>query len=1231
MPHPNDDDSITAVALPSPPAPPPSGNDVDFSVDFNDKSRPENCKFAFSVDHLHKLNDAHTLAALRAFGGLEGLAHGLRTDTKAGLGVDEDVLDGIVTATAAIEAAKTRKPPVTEPSGSPSTGPGGLELVAEIFNSEHHAKGYSDRRSTYGESRLPKPRERSLLQLAWLAFNDKLIFLLTASNIVSLALGIYEAVAPGHEGDSGAKLEWIEGVTIAVAILVIVFGQAINDKVRNKKFVKLNEKNQDRSIAVVKSGKTVVISVFDILVGDLVRLEAGDVVPADGILVDGFTVKCDESPLTGESELVEKVPAREAVAKGDGDCFIHSGTRIEHGVGTYLVTAVGTNSIHGRIRMSLRNDVEETPLQHKLGLLAKQIIIIGFVVGSIFFTILLIRWLVRLRYFVGSPREKGESFLDIFMLSVTVVVIGVPEGLSLAVAVALAFATTRMLKDNNLVRLLRSCETMGNATTICSDKTGTLTQNIMTVVSGIVGAQYSFGDDAESRPIDAISTDVKDVLRQSVTLNSTAFEKGGPGSRDFVGSSTETALLRFGRDHFATAPIAEERENSPPVHLFPFNADRKCMATVIKDGPKYRMLVKGAPEVILPHCSEILSKPEEGLETEGLGEETRRGLSSVARGFSDKMLRPIAIAYRDFESWPPITSDAPVKADASRESDTVVDFKQVMRNLGLAGILALRDPLRPEVIESVRKCQDAGVFVRMVTGDAFETARAISTECGIYTAGGIALDGPTFRKLSSSQLDLVLPRLQVLARSSPEDKARLVRHLKKLGETVAVTGDGTNDAYALKAADVGFAMGISGTEVAKEASSIILMDDNFSSIVKALAWGRTVNSAAKKFIQFQFTINITAAFLTIISALIGDVDSAVFAVIHLLWLNLLMDILAAAALATDYPTDDVLERQPEPRNVHIVSPTMWKMILGQAIYQLIVIFSLHYAGDRYFTTSTGGYQHQAFVFNTYIFMQIFNQWNCRRADNRLNIFAGIFRNPWFMLVQLFTLAGQIVIIFKGGEPFQTEPLTGAQWGWTIFFGSLTLPLGAAIRSIPDSFFLSVTRRLKPVVRPVAGLIRRLRGKASRKASVVEDHRRERTEEYFFGDLEDDEERKIRRFRWRWWTRSSKKTKDGVATAIASAGLDLGGQNVAMRFQRQLSQRRIGTGLSGTGEQEKVNNGEMDLARWIELAKNSPGECPYGLEVHPATGKGDPVIMRDVVGGRIPPSQNKEVRRFLGRG
>ncbi|KAK4096296.1 calcium-translocating P-type ATPase [Parathielavia hyrcaniae] len=929
-------------------------------------------KLAFSTADLHKLNEARSLAALRACGGLAGLSYGLGTDAKAGLGLDDS---------------------------------------------------YSDRRKAYGENRLPKPKQRSLLQLAWLAFNDKLIFLLTASNVVSLALGIYEAVTDDGEG-GGGKLEWIEGVTIAVAILVIVFGQAINDKLRTRKFLQLNAKKDDRDVAVVRSGKNTVISVFDVLVGDLVRLEAGDIVPADGVLVDGFGLQCDESPLSGESEAVAKVPACEAEADGDGDsngdCFIMSGTRVVHGVGMYLVTAIGTSSVYGKIQMSLHNDVEETPLQHKLGRLAKYIIVNGFIVGSLFFAILLIRWLVQLRDFVGTPQDKGESFLDIFMLSVTVVVIGVPEGLSLAVAVALAFATTRMLKDNNLVRLLRSCETMGNATTICSDKTGTLTQNVMSVVSGVIGKSSGLGLDKQLRAsppgtaghdgdtkqsessgsitpgtLHALtarfSADVVELLKQSVALNSTAFEKDGPQTTEFIGSSTESALLRFGCDHLAMGPLAHERASTEVVELFPFNSARKWMAALINTGGKHRMLVKGAPEVILAQCSTILSAPEEsGLASEPLTGQLRDDKSSFAHELSSQMLRTVALAYRDFDVWPP--AELTLKRDQADDDDGILaetvtptepgraDFQALFQQLTFAGILAIRDPLRPEVQDSVRKCQDAGVFVRMVTGDAFETARAIAQECGIYTAGGVSLDGPTFRKLTSQQLDLLLPRLQVLARSSPADKERLVRHLKKLGETVAVTGDGTNDAFALKAADVGFAMGISGTEIAKEASSIILMDDNFASIVKALAWGRTVNDAAKKFVQFQFTINITAAILTIISVLVGDVHDSVFAVIQLLWLNLIMDIFAAAALATDTPTSDLLKRRPEPRNAQIINATMWKMILGQSVYQLVVIFSLHYAGQGLLTLESTDVaegvrdvQHATLVFNTYMLMQLFNQ------------------------------------------------------------------------------------------------------------------------------------------------------------------------------------------------------------------------------------------------------------------
>ncbi|TPX12724.1 uncharacterized protein E0L32_000901 [Thyridium curvatum] len=1268
------DDEITAApATAGRPAPEPRAEEK-FEIDFKaDEGSVKDNKFAFNPSHLHKLSEARTVPALRAFGGIAGLANGLRTDTKAGLSLDEDQLDGTVTVDAALSAARSEKPLeiALAPESDSHAHQHRRHSVAEVLHLEPadnaFKQAFCDRRRVFGENRLPKQKQKSLLALAWLAFNDKLIFLLTASATISLALGIYEAVVHGEEG-GGANLEWVESVTIMVAIVVIVSATALNDKHKAYKFEKLNSKKEEKWVTAIRSGKNRNISVFDLMVGDLVRIEAGDVIPTDGILVEGFGVQCDESPVSGESELVDKTPAQDAERSRNsaGDPFIYSGTRVAHGVGSYLVTAVGPNSMYGRIRLSLRSNVEETPLQVKLARLAKYIIINGFVIGTIFFFILFIRWCVRLKNYQGSPQDKGESFLDIFMLAVTVVVIGVPEGLSLAVAVALAFATTRMLKDNNLVRLLRSCETMGNATTICSDKTGTLTQNKMTVVSGVVGHSFKFEelgdlppgpenskDKADEKTVtsataftEALSDEVKEMLKANFTLNSTAFERDGEGTGEFVGSSTETALLKFGKEQLGMGPLAEERENAEVIELFPFNGNRKWMAVIVKRGNGYRMLVKGAAEVVLANCHDTLDDPETGLATKDLSAEMKDNLAGLTQEYASRLLRPIALAYRDLDRWPP---PGPKKTPSKHHQDDITQhfIHLFHHHMTFVGIFGIRDPLRPEVIDSVRECQSAGVFVRMVTGDNFLTAKAIAAECGIYTAGGIALDGPTFRKLTSAQLDLVIPRLQVLARSSPDDKARLVQHLKKLGETVAVTGDGTNDAFALKAADVGFAMGMSGTEIAKEASSIILMDDNFASIVKALAWGRTVNDAAKKFIQFQFTINITAASLTIISTLVGDVNSAVFAVIQLLWLNLIMDIFAAAALATDYPTSAPLKRRPEPRNAPIINATMWKMILGQAIYQLAVVFSLHYAGEGYFlepSAQNPGRQLQTFVFNIYMLMQVFNQTNCRRVDNKFNVFEGAWRNPWFIGVQLVTIAGQIIIVFKGGEAFQTEALTGVQWGWSIFFGFLTLPLGALIRMIPDSFVLTAGRVLSPLGFPVMLVVnwfRKRKAKRSGAETAAALERAEAEEQYYD---EADEERRLRRMQWQWvkaglkkdrrffsrfWRfgRTTKLGNGNIAAGLATAGLEMAGANVVVRFENDRD-KATSRGQLDDGE-ESPQEEELDLVRAIDTSKSSPHDTPYGLEVNTNTSKEDPVIMPEVIQSKLPPSQNPLVWRHLG--
>jgi Ca2+-transporting ATPase len=410
---------------------------------------------------------------------------------------------------------------------------------------------------------------------------------------------------------------------------------------------------------------------------------------------------------------------------------------------------------------------------------------------------------------------------------------------------------------------------MGNATTVCSDKTGTLTENKMSVIAGTVGTTSRFRDKQTSvnakdaaggkltttspttdpdisaeEFVSTLANDTKELIKDSIVLNSTAFESEENGKVIYIGSKTETSLLTFGHDYLGIGSVSEQRANADIVEMVPFDSSRKCMAVVVKlANGRYRMLVKGASEIMIARCTNIIRDPTKGIAETRLTSENMETLQSTISNYASRSLRTIALLYKNYEQWPP--RGAPMQ----KEDPLSVDFNNIFKEMVFLGVVGIQDPLRPGVTEAVRQCQGAGVFVRMVTGDNIMTAKAIASECGIYTAGGIAMEGPVFRKLGKKQLMQIIPRLQVLARSSPEDKKLLVKQLKKQGETVAVTGDGTNDAAALKAADVGFSMGIAGTEVAKEASDIILMDDNFASIVKAISWGRAVNDAVKKFLQ----------------------------------------------------------------------------------------------------------------------------------------------------------------------------------------------------------------------------------------------------------------------------------------------------------------------------------------------------------------------------------------------
>ncbi|PKS05493.1 hypothetical protein jhhlp_008871 [Lomentospora prolificans] len=509
----------------------------------NDGSNP----FAFNPTKLHRLSEARSIAALNAFGGLPGLAAGLRTDLEAGLGSDEDVLDGTVTIDEAVAAGRERRRPQLRHRSHESQNQIGdlLKLGAGSART-----GFSDRIRVFGENILPRRKQKSFFRLAWIAFNDKLIMLLSVSATISLALGIYQSVDPEEEG---SNIEWVDGVTVVVAILVIVFASAATDWQKNHKFEKLNERKEQRDVTVVRSGKPQRVSIHDVLVGDLMRVEAGDIIAVDGVLVQAAGIQINESSITGESELVHKHVVSDQHPTADP--FLLSGTTMSGGYGTYLVTSVGVNSTYGRTLMSLRHDVEETPLQQRLGRLAKQLISIGAIAGAIFFLIIFIRFLIQLKDKDWSPAEKAKEFFQVLILAVTVIVITVPEGLALAVTIALAFATSRMLKDNNLVRLIRSCEIMGNATCICSDKTGTLTKNDMMVVVGTVGLDGQFSDHRRdvqqergtpvptpsegsisgstkdkmalmtSRALtDSLSPAIRQLIKESVALNSTAFE-----------------------------------------------------------------------------------------------------------------------------------------------------------------------------------------------------------------------------------------------------------------------------------------------------------------------------------------------------------------------------------------------------------------------------------------------------------------------------------------------------------------------------------------------------------------------------------------------------------------------------------------------------------------------------------------------------------------------------------
>uniref|UniRef100_A0A3P8X618 Calcium-transporting ATPase n=1 Tax=Cynoglossus semilaevis TaxID=244447 RepID=A0A3P8X618_CYNSE len=708
---------------------------------------------------------------------------------------------------------------------------------------------------------------------------------------------------------------------------------------------------------------------------------------------------------------------------------------------------------------------EKSVLQGKLTKLAVQIGKAGLLMSTLTVLILITRFLIDTFWIQGVPWTAEcvpiyvQFLVKFFIIGVTVLVVAVPEGLPLAVTISLAYSVKKMMKDNNLVRHLDACETMGNATAICSDKTGTLTMNRMTVVQAYIAGCYH----KEVPDPGKIPAKILDLLVLGIGVNCAYTTKIMPPEKEGglprqVGNKTECALLGFTRNlRKDYQSVRNEIPEEKLYKVYTFNSARKSMSTVLKnqDG-SYRMFSKGASEILLRKCCKILIATGEPKD---LRPRDRDHLvKNVIEPMASDGLRTICLAYRDF----PVAEGEP---DWDNEA-------HVLSRLTCIAVVGIEDPVRPEVPEAIRMCQRAGITVRMVTGDNISTARAIAIKCGILHPldDFVCMEGKEFNRqirnelgeIEQERIDKIWPKLRVLARSSPTDKHTLVKGIidstvLEQRQVVAVTGDGTNDGPALKKADVGFAMGIAGTDVAKEASDIILTDDNFTSIVKAVMWGRNVYDSISKFLQFQLTVNVVAVIVAFTGACITQ-DSPLKAV-QMLWVNLIMDTFASLALATEPPTEALLLRNPYGRKKPLISRTMMKNILGHAVYQLTLIFVLLFLGETLFDIDSGRNaplhappsEHYTIVFNTFVLMQIFNEFNARKIHGERNVFEGVYRNPIFCSIILGTFVIQIVIVQFGGKPFSCVSLSIEQWLWCVFLGLGSLLWGQLVSSVPTKW------------------------------------------------------------------------------------------------------------------------------------------------------------------------------------
>ena len=876
-------------------------------------------------------------------------------------------------------------------------------------------------RQKYGANTFVRTGTESMLKRIWGASTEPMLLMLLFAAIITLAVNITRYF-------TGGEYNFLECAGIFAAIFLSVAITIVTEGKSAKAFEALNKINEDTLIKVLRGGEPQLIPQKDIVIGDILLIETGDKIVADGRLISGNDLSADESALTGESLPVKKdatFTCQENTPVAERACMLYSGCFVSGGSGTMLVTGVGNDTEFGQIAQELSSiEKTTTPLQEKLDRLGKGITILGSSAAAIVF-------LIQIIQFAMNHTISLDTVSEAFITSIVLIVAAVPEGLPTIVAVSLALNIIKMSRENALVKKMIACETIGCVNIICSDKTGTLTENKMTVQKIYAGgslldpedlafpaktpaeaslqpeeartareadapaAVAAASDSPDSRiasaPADApsaIDRETARALLRNYCINSNADITWEDGSWTFIGNPTECALLAAA--HKAGSDYQQLRKEADIVRIFPFSSQNKDMSTIVNEDGRLMLYTKGNPEKILSLCSNVSA------------EETAH-IQKLMENFQDKAGRLLAFAHKELACF------------------NGEEQQELEQDLHYDGFVAISDPLSPDVYDSIRDCRRAGIEVKMLTGDNIRTARAIAEELHMLKDGHLAVEASEIESMSDEELKKALPKISVIARSTPLIKMRVVKVLKEEKNVVAVTGDGINDAPAIKNANVGIAMGIAGTEVTKEASDMVLLDDSFSTIIKAVQWGRGIYENFKRFIQFQLTVNVSSVVVVIASILAGF--PAPFTALELLWINIIMDGPPALTLGLEPIREDLLKHPPTKRNANIISRKMLIRIFANGIFISIVFMLQH------FTNFLGATQTEeaTVLFTLFVLFQLFNAFNCRELDDT-PMFKNLLNNKLMLGVFLIVLVLQILITQVGTAVFETTPLSAAMWG-----------------------------------------------------------------------------------------------------------------------------------------------------------------------------------------------------------